>query len=407
MNIKQVLKEELMKISLSNNELSDLNQRANEIVKKISNGKIQAFIGGSLAKGTLMKKNVQDIDIFVIFEKEEDTLTLENILKKNKFDYKMIHGSRDYFHIEQEDVIFEIIPVLKLDGEPANITDSSLSHVKFVKKQINKNKKLADEIKIAKAFCYAQNVYGAESYIKGFSGYALELLVIYFGGFEKFLKGIVKLSKDKIVIDSEKQFKNKQQIMQELNESKLQSPIVVVDPTYKYRNATAGLSKETFEIFLDSAKKFLKAPSLKFFEKVEVNSEKLKKEAMKKKAKFIEIHFRTEKQEGDIAGTKMKKFFDFIVSGLERKEQRVLLKAFDYKEGQDAVGYLGVKENNEIEVRGPPKKNKEAVESFKRVRKKIYFKKDIAFAKEKISLDDIFAQLKRSEEEMKVMFEII
>jgi len=54
-------------------------------------------------------------------------------------------------------------------------------------------KKILDEIRIAKAFCYANNCYGAESYISGFSGYALELLVYHYKSFLKFIKSMVKL----------------------------------------------------------------------------------------------------------------------------------------------------------------------------------------------------------------------
>ncbi len=401
MNINQILKEELQKIVISDDDLLKLRKRADEIISKINCRFCEAFVGGSLAKGTLMKKNVQDIDIFVVFKNENDIQKLEEILTKAKFDFKIIHGSRDYFQIKEEDVVFEIIPVTKTGNN--NITDFSLSHVKYVLKKIKKNPKIVNEIKLAKAFCYSQNVYGAESYIKGFSGYALELLVIYFKSFVNFLK---KIDKER-VIDSEKQFKNKKQIMEELNESKIKSPLILIDPTYKFRNVAAGLSKESFSLFLDSAKKFLKSPSMKFFEKKEISEDNIKKFAKKKNAKFIELLLRTQKQEGDIAGTKMKKFFEFIVRELERKQQRVLMKEFSYDNGNEAKVYLVVRESKEIEIKGPPMSNKYAVKNFKRVRKKITIKKGFAYACEKVSLDDVFDYLKRFEDEMSVEFEIL
>ena len=55
--------------------------------------------------------------------------------------------------------------------------------------------------------------------------------------------------------------------MLNLNESKLQSPIVFVDPTFKERNALAALSRETFEKFKKASKVFLRAPSKRYFEK--------------------------------------------------------------------------------------------------------------------------------------------
>src|SRR3989344_5865150 len=99
-----------------------------------------------------------------------------------------IHGSRDYFVVkENNNFEFEIIPTLKIKkpSEAKNIIDLSYFHVNYVRNKL-KNKKLADEIKLAKAFIHYSDCYGAESYINGFSGYAVELLVIYYGSFTKF-----------------------------------------------------------------------------------------------------------------------------------------------------------------------------------------------------------------------------
>jgi tRNA nucleotidyltransferase (CCA-adding enzyme) len=409
MNIQSILKEEIKQISLSDSEIKNLNSLASEILSKLKKVGIKAQIGGSLAKGTILRKDVQDIDIFAIFEKEEDTKKLESLLRKADLNFQTIHGSRDYFHILKENIIFEIIPVVKFkDPEKAeNVTDFSLLHVDYVKRKIAKNKKLADEIKLAKVFCFYHDCYGAESYIQGFSGYALELLVLQFGSFEKFLKAIVKLKKDKLVLDPAKHFKNLKNVMIDLNESKLLSPIVLIDPTYKFRNVTAGLSQETFQKFLKVSSSFLKSPSLKFFEIKKINPEQLEKTAKAKKAALISLQLKTDKQEGDIAATKMKKFFGFIIKELERKQQKILQKEFVYEEGQSSQGFLIIKENEEIEVKGPPKSNKEAIKRFKLVHKKITFKKDIAFAKQKTSLKEIFNHLKRFEYEMAVRFTIL
>lgn len=406
MNIGKVLKEELKLISLSNEEVLVLNGLAKDIISILKKGGLNAEVGGSLAKGTLIKKEKQDIDLFVKFRDENDIGKLADFLDKTDLNIERIHGSRDYFHVLSNSVIVELIPVVSFDepAEAKNVTDFSLLHVNYVKKKM-KNKKLADEIKLAKTFCHAQGCYGAESYIKGFSGYALELLILHYGSFVKFLKEIVK-AKGQLVIDPEKKFK-KNEVLRELNESKLFSPIILIDPTYKYRNATAGLSVETFEKIKKSAKEFLKKPSLEFFKEKKIDVEGMKRKAKASKAKFIEIEFKTNKQEGDIAATKMKKFFDFIVSNLERKEQKIVAKEFDYQSGQNAKGYLIIKECKEIEFRGPPVKMKEASQAFKRFHRNAVAKKGFLFAKVKIDLEDIFAQIKQFEEEMDVRFEII
>src|SRR3990167_7967472 len=49
--------------------------------------------------------------------------------------------------------------------EAKNMTDVSLLHVGWVKKRLNK--KLADQVRLAKKFFRAQKVYGAETFIRG------------------------------------------------------------------------------------------------------------------------------------------------------------------------------------------------------------------------------------------------
>ena len=313
MTIKDILTKELEIISIPKSEISKLKSISSDFIKSLKEAGLKAFVGGSLAKGTLAVKDKQDIDIFVVFDYSEDILKLEEILKKISLPGKLkkVHGSRDYFHIICNNILLEVIPVVKnSDPELAeNVTDISLSHVKYIAEQIKKQPKLANEIRLAKAFCQAQKCYGAEGYIRGFSGYSLEILVIHFGSFVKFLKGI---SKER-VIDPMKYFKGEREIMNELNSSKLQGPVVLVDPTYKFRNVCAGLGLETFGKFLEISKDFLKSPNLEFFKEVEINVEELKKFAKTKKARFLELKFSTDRQEGDIAGTKMKKFFSIRV----------------------------------------------------------------------------------------------
>ena len=377
MGMNDVLREELVAISFSREEISDLEKISKEFIRQLRSKGVKAFVGGSLAKGTLVRKlGLQDVDVFVVFDCSEDVLKLEGILRKIKLPGKLrkVHGSRDYFQIVCDGVLLEVVPVVKnkYPELAENVTDVSLSHVRYVKDVVRKNPRISDEIKLAKAFCWANRCYGAEGYVRGFSGYSLEVLVIYFGGFVRFLRSISR----RRVLDPVKHFGSEREVLRELNASKLTGPIVLVDPTYKYRNVTAGLGDETFEKFKDVAKKFLKSPSLSFFERQQVDVEGLRNFADKKKAVFVEIGLETDRQEGDIAGTKMKKFFDFFVSELGRKQQKVLAKEFDYSgEGKKAKGYLVVEEKKEIEVRGPSVGMVEAVKGFKRVNGKGVFKK--------------------------------
>jgi tRNA nucleotidyltransferase (CCA-adding enzyme) len=414
MGVKNILNSVLDEVSLSKEELFGISTLAEGVVKEIKRiGKVDVFIGGSLAKGTLVRPNSlhekakQDVDVFVVFDYSENISKLEGILKKVKLPGKLkrVHGSRDYFQIVCEKAVLEIIPVVK-NADPRlaeNVTDVSLRHVKYIRGKITKNKVLANEIKLAKVFCKANEFYGAESYIKGFSGYSLEVLIIHFGGFIKMLKGLIRLSgKGKIVIDPEKHFRNSQEVLSELNSSKLHGPIVLVDPTHHYRNVCAGLGFESFRNFLGISKKFLKSPSKDFFIRKEFDSSTFQKLASKKKARFIEMNLVTKRQEGDIAGTKMKKFFDFVITNLGNNGQKVLSHQFVYLgSGQKSKGYVVVSEVKMREIRGPPISNLVAVKSFKKARgSKVFKRRGFWWAKEKVSIDSLLKKLNSIGKEM-------
>jgi tRNA nucleotidyltransferase (CCA-adding enzyme) len=400
-----VLEEVETTISLDREDLKKLLKQTKELIekigKKVGNGR-RIILGGSLAKKTIIKKSEQDIDIFVVFEKEGETKELPKILKRAGLKFEIIHGSRDYFQIKQNGLKFEIIPILRLKKTELvkNISDFSPLHVEYIKNKILKNRKLEKEIKFAKAFCFANGVYGAESYIQGFSGYALEVLVCHYGSFQSFLKGI----QTDTFVDPEKLFKNKSEAFREINQSKLLSPIVLVDPTFRYRNVCAGLNRESLERLKLVSKNFIKNPSVDYFRRKTFDENRFIERAKKENLTVIELHLSTNKPEGDVAGTKMKKFFNFVLQELIRKGQVVKDAEFVYENGQNAMGYLSVRELSELKIRGPEKKMTLALEEFKRIRGKVYFENGRAFSMERVSLQEILNRQAIPSKDMEVNF---
>jgi|TARA_Y100000310_G_scaffold4292_1_gene5173 tRNA nucleotidyltransferase (CCA-adding enzyme) len=391
--INSILKEVLEKVTPSKDELNKIKEDLDRFLKefkKRNNLNVEVFVGGSLAKNTLIKKDVYDADIFVRFDKkykDSEISGLTNKILKKFTKSTIVHGSRDYFKVKLNPIFYlEIIPVIKVKNpkNARNITDLSYSHVKDINQRL-KSKKILDEIRLAKAFCYANNCYGAESYIKGFSGYSLELLVYHYGSFLKFIKEIVK-NKDKVIIDIEKHYKNKQNVLMDINNSKLQSPIILIDPTYKQRNALAALSYETFEKFKKNCRDFLKNPSLKSFEVRKIDLSKIKKNAIRNKLEFILIKINTNKQEGDVAGTKLLKFHNHLTKEIE-KFFLVKNNGFLYNQKKSAECFFVVKSKKEILHEGPNIKQKENIKNFKKKHKNTFIKKNKIYAKEKITFN--------------------
>ena len=254
---------------------NEINLLLNDLKKSLKNASIS--VGGSIAKGTWLKDD-HDIDIFIKFNYNQyKNKDISKILEKSlrRFEFTRQHGSRIYYQIKRNNLTYELVPVLetkKID-KILNVMDISPLHTNYVIK--NTTQKLRDEIRIAKSFFKANNLYGAETHKKSFSGYAIEVLVIHFNGFNNLLKATSKW-KTLEIIDPKRYYSNKEEIIRLLNKSKLTSPLILIDPVQKDRNITAVLSVKNFTEFKKLAKQYLKTKSEKFFIKNEIIINKLK-----------------------------------------------------------------------------------------------------------------------------------
>lgn len=374
----------------------------NNALKK-SKIKASAVVGGSFAKGTTIKKDRYDVDIFIVFDKEYESEKIsditEKILKKLKMKAERLPGSRDYFNVNCGKFMAEIVPVIKIKKaeEAENITDLSLLHVKYIANEIKKNKRLGDEIRLSKAFCYANDCYGAESHIRGFSGYCLELLTSYYGSFFNLVKAASKW-KAKTIIDINRYYK-KRNVLAELNEAKLISPLILIDPVQRDRNAAAALSDEKFNVFVSLCRLFLKKPSKRFFEKKDVDEEEIIKNAKKEKAELYKVIAKSEKKKEDISGSKLLKLFELLRSRIEKEGYKVKAR-WNFKD-KKADMWFSIKKIKRIIKPGPFIDMKKHVLEFKKKYKRWFVKNKriYAFTKPK-PLKKIFSVDKKQLSEM-------
>lgn len=380
----KLLKELLKDIEPSQKEetlvFSKINVFLDKLNKNLKGAK--AILGGSGAKGTWLSKPV-DVDIFVQFdykayENKDLSDILEKILKKRFSGVKRLNGSRDYFQIKFKNFVFEVIPILKIKkaSEAKNITDISPLHAEWVVK--NSDKRLGSEIRLTKAFCKAQDCYGAESYIMGFSGYVCEVVTIYYGSFLNLLKNAVKW-KHKEVIDIKNYYKNKD-ALKSLNISKIQSPLIVIDPVQSDRNAAAALSLEKFQIFKDAAKNFLKKPSKNFFFKKELTLKELKQRAKNKKLILLEITPKRGKR--DVVGSKLLKAFEHFKRHLRINDFKLYDSGWEWNKKSRFWFILDKKVLNAYKVHvGPPLKVKKHADKFKQKYRNSFVKNKRLFVK--------------------------
>jgi tRNA nucleotidyltransferase (CCA-adding enzyme) len=350
----------LKEITPSKEERRLVKQEVEEFLSKLNQIKdIKFILGGSYAKNTWLSKNV-DIDIFAKFNlKKYLNKDISKILKqalKTKFKkIKTIHGSRDYFQIKYKNLIFEIIPVLDIKdpSQAKNVTDVSPLHVNYVKKHTNK--KLQNEIRLLKQFCKANNLYGAESYIGGFSGYVLEILIIYYKSFNNLIKS-AKNWKQKTIIDPSKKYKSEKEILSALNKSKTYSPLILIDPVQPNRNAAAALSKEKYNKFIELAKLYDGSPQ--FFKKKEINIKDLKKD-------HLIFKVTPKKGKKDIIGAKLLTCLKRLKTEFENQDFKVL--NYGWKWNKYAYFWFKIPKLEKIKKHyGPSLNLKKHVEAFKK-----------------------------------------
>lgn len=427
--INVILNKVLSQITYSKSEEKKIYDIIDNVLQEISKSakkqKIDASVelGGSAAKRTFLKGDF-DCDVFVRFsyskyknKNEELSKYLEDILKDTSFKYTKVHGSRDYFQFSKENIEFEIVPVLKIkkDSDALNVTDSTPFHVKWFLKYLNNQKKatikLNNQVRLVKQFCKSQRIYGAESYINGFSGHVIDILTVLFGSFENFvnffanqvnLEKLKKYDSRKLIFDVEEHYSKKSdslknnfdnkiisksakidKILKTLNFSKIDSPIIVIDPISKQRNAASALGLEKYNLLINACKNFINNPDIKFFQINEFKISELKKQikSYKKKHNFqtycILLKIKPLNTKKDVAGAKIMKLTNYIKKKLLENSFLVYDSNFYFQQNQAySWFFVDTDELNETIITSGPKVS--SLEHAKRFKQKHpnYFKKE-------------------------------
>ncbi|MDA1197340.1 MAG: nucleotidyltransferase domain-containing protein [Nanoarchaeota archaeon] len=338
--------------------------------KSVTGAKV--ILGGSGEKGTWLRETT-DVDFFVQFpyakyKDRSDELAdlLEKSVKKAFATFGRVHGSRDYFQFFDQGKTFEVIPILGITkaSQAKNITDVSPLHASWVKKH---GKKYLDEIRLLKAFCRAKRIYGAESFINGFSGYVCEVLVIHFKGFGKLVTAAKKWG-EKVVLDPAKYWKGSDVLM-ELNSSKTACPLVIVDPVQSDRNAAAAIGVDAFSRFVSACTDFASKPTVESFIERKLTPDDLRKKAGRNELVMVDVLPVTGKV--DLVGCKLLKVLEFFERSLQRYGFTVVDKGLSF-EG-NALLYVMVKKEKMgplIEISGPPLAVTSHAAAFKKKHKK-------------------------------------
>lgn len=343
---------------------------------------VEVFLGGSFAKKTHINNDF-DIDVFVRFPDNKNiSKRLKKILDKATISYKEIPGSRNYFEVKA-DYTYEIVPVkkVKTPKEAENVIDLSPFHVKYFND--NATNKIRDEVRLLKQFLKANNLYGSETHIKGFSGHTVDLLTLHYKSFLKIIKAAQNWSEE-VVIDMENIHEFP---LMTLNKSKLKSPLIMVDPTDPYRNASAALSKENFDKFKKLAKEFLKKPSKKFFEKKPL----LTRTKQKTNKNLYIIDVKPLNRTKNISAAKARKAYENIIKEIQNLDFTIEYTDWEFNEENTQIVLTVTKETipKTKVIEGPPSNLETHAKKFREKHDSIHEKNNVLHAKKTRNITNI------------------
>ena len=247
---------------------------------------------------------------------------LSSLVPKN---FIAAFGTRRYFKGLFNGIKVEIVPVLRFSDVKSveNSIDLSILHASYINSSLSSSQK--KDVIILKAFCKANKCYGSETYMHGFSGYSLEVMIKEFGSFTALMEA-VNSWKPPVVIGNAS--------------NKNSSPIFLSDPTNIKRNICASVNEENLSKFVFSIKRFYLSPSFDFFIKHSVK-ERVLKEVKERGTKLFSFSTKIIEPR-DVFLSKYMKSLDKLIKELKAEDIDIYSFDVDFNE-KNANLFLQVK----------------------------------------------------------------
>ncbi|HET7345349.1 MAG TPA: CCA tRNA nucleotidyltransferase [Nitrososphaeraceae archaeon] len=269
MNINPILQKALQYCEPSLAEVKRISGIANEARDLVSSYRsskiIEVTFGGSFAKGTWLKGDT-DIDIFVRIDESVDNEEFERLGKQigieslKRYRPYLRYSDHPYVEAFVKGIRINVVPCYNVKvGNWKSAADRSPFHTEYVKH--NLNNEMIRHVRLLKRMLKSISVYGAEIARNGFSGYAIEVLILKYGSLPSLLQVISDIKKEGNVFS-----------INSVDEDVIKtfaSPLVIIDPIDPRRNLGTAISTESVGKFVLVARRFLQKPSLNYFIKRE------------------------------------------------------------------------------------------------------------------------------------------
>ena len=210
--------------------------------------------GGSYAKGTWLPRGA-DLDIFVKFKKSTPPEEFVGISQQIGFAAldgycpSVRYSNHPYVEGNIHGTKINVVPCYDVArGRWKSAADRSPWHTKHMRECLTP--RMQNDVRILKTFLRSAGIYGAEIARQGFSGYVSEVLVEWFGSFEKVVREAAKAGQAMTVGNPKKRFG---------------VPVVIADPVDGKRNLAAAISYQNVGRFALYCRAYQSSPGRRFF----------------------------------------------------------------------------------------------------------------------------------------------
>jgi len=277
MDVEAVLERVLQRIRPTEEErafveglMKELEGIAKEAIERLGLD-VKPYFVGSLAKDTYLAGD-HDVDLFLAFpldtpleELRERGLELGKAIAESLEGYEVAYAEHPYVRARYKGVSVDLVPCYNVRSwrDVKTAVDRSILHTRWVNENLGGRN---DEVRLLKRFLKGVNAYGSEIYVRGFSGYLAEILIIKYGSFLDVLEKADFMLRQK-VIDPENWLKKEPEVALKTVKREIEEdrPLVVIDPVDPRRNVAANLGWERYGIFYFKAHQLLENPSEEFF----------------------------------------------------------------------------------------------------------------------------------------------
>ncbi len=174
------------------------------VSRYISPKVVEVIFGGSFAKGTWLKEEV-DIDIFIKIDNSVNDKEFGQL--GEQVGWQSLKGFNPYIRYSDHPYVEAVIDGIRVNVVPCydvpkgkwkSAADRSPFHTDYMRNNLDDEKR--NQVRLLKKFLKSIGVYGADIATGGFSGYVAEIMILKYGSFEAVLHAMSNIGEENNVI---------------------------------------------------------------------------------------------------------------------------------------------------------------------------------------------------------------